>query len=101
MDLQEFSGELLELSKQKGVYPYEYLNSFKRLFDDKLPNRCEFYSSLKDKCTSEKDYLLAVNVWNGFEMKIRGNYHDLYLKTDNLLLADVLGKFIGLTSKYY
>ena len=34
--LQEFSGDLLELVKQKGVYPYEYMNSFKRFSEDKL-----------------------------------------------------------------
>ena len=39
---QEFNGELFQSVKQKGVYPYEYMNSFKRLFDDKLPDRCEF-----------------------------------------------------------
>ena len=35
---QEFSGDLLELVKQKDVYPYEYMNSFKKFFEDKLPN---------------------------------------------------------------
>ena len=42
---QEFGGELLELVKQKGVYPYRYMNSFKRFFYDRL----KFYSSLKKK----------------------------------------------------
>ena len=42
---QEFGGELLELVKQKGVYPYKYMNSFKRFFYDRL----KFYSSLKKK----------------------------------------------------
>ena len=39
---QEFSGKLLKLVKQKGLYLYEYMNSFKRFFDDKLINRGEF-----------------------------------------------------------
>ena len=65
---QKFSGDLLELVKQKGVYPYEYMNSFDRFSEDKLPDRCEFYSSLKDGCISEKDYLHAVKVWNKFKM---------------------------------
>ena len=51
---QEFSGDLLELVKQKGVYPYEYMDSFKKFFEDKLPNRCEFFSSLKFECISKK-----------------------------------------------
>ena len=65
---QGSSGDLLELVKQKGVYPYEYMDSFKKIFDKKLPNRCEFYSSLIDECISEKDYLLAIDVWNVFKM---------------------------------
>ena len=59
---QEFSSDLLELVKQKDVYPYEYMNSFKKIFEDKLPNWCESLSSLKNKCTSEKDYLHAIDV---------------------------------------
>ena len=38
--LQEFRGDLLELVKPKGVYPYEYMDSFKKFSEDKLPNRC-------------------------------------------------------------
>ena len=38
---QEFTGDLLEFLKQKGVYPYEFMNSFKRLFDEKLPDSCK------------------------------------------------------------
>ena len=45
---QECSGDLLELEKQKGVYSYEYMDSFKKFFDNKLSDRCEFFSSLKD-----------------------------------------------------
>ena len=44
---QEFNGEQLNLVKQKGVYPYEYINGFEKFSEDKLPDRCEFYSSLK------------------------------------------------------
>ena len=57
---QEFSGDLLKLVKQKGVYPYEYMGSFKKIFDEKLPDRREFFSSLKNECISEKDYLHAI-----------------------------------------
>ena len=87
---QELSGDLLELVRQKGVYPYEYMDSFKKFFSEKLPNKCKFFSSLKDECIIEKRYLHATNVWNVFKMNAMGNYHDLYLKADVLLLADVL-----------
>ena len=46
---QKFSSNLLELVKQKVVYPYEYMDSFKKFFDDKLPDKCDFFSSLKDE----------------------------------------------------
>ena len=84
---EKFSGELLRLVKQKGVHPYEYMDSFKKFSEDKLPDRSESFSSLKDECISEKDYLKAVDVWNVFKIKTMGDYHDLYLNTDVLLLA--------------
>ena len=64
---QEFNDEFLELVKQKGVYTFEYINSFEKLSEDKLSNRCEFYSSLKDKHIIKKDYLHAVNIWNNLK----------------------------------
>ena len=98
---EEFSGEFLKLAKQKRVYPYEYIDSFKRFSENKLLNRCKFFSSLKDKCISEKYYLKANNIWNVSEMNTMGDYHDLYLKTDVLLLADVFEKFINTCLDYY
>ena len=59
---QELSGDLLELIKHKGVYPYEYMGSFEKFSEDKLPDSCEFFTSLKDECISENDYLHAVKV---------------------------------------
>ena len=56
---------------------------------------------MKDECINEKDYLHAVNVWNMLRRKAMGNYHDLYLKTDVLLLADVFEKFISTCLEYY
>ena len=97
---QEFGSEQLKLVKQK-VYPYEYMDSFKKFSEDTSPDRCEFYSSLKDECISEKDYLHAVTVWDVFKMNTMGDYHDLYLKTDILLLADVFQKFISTCLEYY
>ena len=77
------------------------MDSFKKFFDEKLPHRCTFFSSLKDECISEKDYSHANNVWNTFKMNTMGDYHDLYLKTDALLLADVFEKFINTCLQYY
>ena len=52
--LQEFSGDLLELVKQEGVYPYEYVDNFERFSEDKLPDRPNFFSSVKNKHFREK-----------------------------------------------
>ena len=98
---QIFSGDLLELIKQKGVYPNEYMDSFKMFSKDKLPGRCNFFSSLKDECISEEDYLHAISVLNVFKMNTMGDLYDLYLKTDVLLLAAILEKFINTCLKYY
>ena len=84
--LGEFRDECLELVKQKVVYPYEYMNSFKKFDECKLPNKNAFFSSLNGVGISDKDYLKATKVWNVFGIKNLGEYHDLYLKTDVLLL---------------
>ena len=59
---EEFSGEFVKLVKQKGMYLYEYMDGFKKFSEDELPDRCKFFSSLKDVCISEKDYLKANNI---------------------------------------
>ena len=51
------------------------MDSFKKFSEDKLPDRCEFFSSLKDECISGKDYFHAVNVWSTFKINTMGDYH--------------------------
>ena len=65
------------------------MESFKKFSENKLPDKREIFSSLKDQCISEKDYEKANNIWNVFKTKTLGDCHDLYLKADVLLLADV------------
>lgn len=77
------------------MYPNEFIDSFKKVFDGKLSGRGEFYSSLKGECISEKDYSHATDVWFMFKMNTMGDYHDLYLKKYTLLIADVFAKFIN------
>ena len=90
--LREFGGEFLRLLKHKGVYPYEYMDSFKKFFDDMLPDRCKCFSSSKDECINEKDYWHAADVCIMFKMNTMDDYHDLYLKADIFLLAEDLWK---------
>ena len=77
------------------------MNSFKKFSEDKLPEKSKFFSSLKDEEISEKDFEKDKNIWNTFGMKTLEEYHDLYLKTDVLLLADVYEKFIKTCLSYY
>ena len=46
--VEEFGCKTLESLKEKGAYPYEYMNSFKRFNEEKLPPKKYFYSSIKD-----------------------------------------------------
>ena len=89
------------LMKRKGVYPYDYMDSFSKFNDTELPKREEFYSLLTDNNISEDDYSHAKNVWNTFNLKNMGEYHDLYLKTDILLLTDVFENFRKTCLTYY
>ena len=98
---KEFSGKYLEVVKEKGIYPYEYMNSFKKINETELPSKDKFFSSLKNEGISEKDYKKVKNIWNTFKIKTLGEYHDLYLKTDALLLCDVFEKFINTCLNYY
>ena len=92
---------MLKLVKVKGVYPYEYMDSFKRVSEDKLPDHCNFLTSLNDSGISEEEYQRANSVWNTFKMNTLQDYHDLHLKTDVLLLADVFEKSIKTCLDYY
>ena len=97
---QVFEDKELELMAKKGVYPYDYMDSFKK-FKEQLPPKEEFYSILNNKHISAEDYQHAQNVWNTFNIKNMGEYHDLYLASDILLLADVFENFRKTCLKYY
>ena len=78
---------------RKGVYPYEYMDSWERFNETSLPPKKSFYSELNLEDINDKDYLHAQKVWDVFEIRNLGEYHDLYVQTDTLLLADVYEKF--------
>jgi len=85
--------EKIKLLIRKGVYPYDYMNSWDRFNETCLPSKEDFYSKLTDSNISDDDYKHAVNVFKTFECKNMGDYNDLYLVTDVLLLADVFDNF--------
>ena len=94
-------GERLRLMKRKGVYPYDYMDSFDRFGKTKLPKQEDFYSILNDEDVTEDDYRHAQEVWSAFSLRTMGEYHDLYLKSDVLLLADVFENFRRTCLLYY
>ena len=93
--------ESLDLLKQKGVFPYEYMSDFSKLSATSLPPKELFYSQLNNSHISDKDYDHAKNVWETFGCKTMKDYHDLYLKTDVLLLADIMTEFRKVCKKVY
>ena len=99
--LKYFTPKQAEILKQKGFYPYEYMDTEEKFNDTKLPPREAFYSKLSGRGIKEKDYNHAWNVWNTFKMKSFKEYHELYNITDVLLLADVFENFRDLCLKIY
>ena len=95
-----FKSNKLDLMARKGVYPYDYMDSFDK-FNSQLPSKEDFYSILNDKHISKEDYEHVQNVWNTFNLKNMGQYHDLYLKSDILLLVDVFENFRKTCLEYY
>ena len=98
---KEFEGEQLKLMIKKGVYPYDYMDSFKKFEDNKLPKKEDFFSIINNKHITDEEYQHAQNVWNKFGLSSMGEYHDLYLKSDILLLADVFENFRKMCQQYY
>ena len=71
----------------KGVYPYKYMDSWKRFDETSLPDKEAFYSKLNEESITDKSH--AQKVWEELKIKNLGEYHDLYVQCDTLLLADV------------
>ena len=98
---EEFQDKKLKLMSQKGVYPYDYMDSFDRFDEQTLPAKKEFYSIMNDQHILDEDYNHAQNVWKTFKLRNMGEYHDLYLKSDVLLLADIFENFRKTCLEYY
>ena len=86
---------------RKGVYPYEYMDDWDRFNEEKLPDKSDFYSSLNMEHISEIGYRHASELFNKFNIKNLGEYHDLYVQSDNILLPDVFESFRNLCLNTY
>ena len=86
---------------RKGVYPYEYVDNWERFSEISLPSKEDFYSNLNMEDINDIDYRHANNVFKRFELENLGQYHDLYVQSDTLLLADVFENFRDMCIKEY
>ena len=89
------------LLSRKGVYPYEYMDTWERFSEISLPSKEDFYSNINMEDISDIDYRHANNVFKVFELENLGNCHDLYVESDTLLLADVFNNFRDMCIKEY
>ena len=86
---------------RKGAYLYEYMKHYQKLNETRLPEKEEFYSNLNMEDVTDAIYMHVKRVCKDFEIKNLGEYHDLYLKSDTLLLADVFKNFRKMCLKIY
>ena len=77
------------------------MDAVEKSAEKKLPEKRDFYSLLADEDINEKEYQHAQKVWDTFRIENMGQYHDLYLKSDVLLLADVFQNFRETCLTYY
>ena len=107
---EKFGSKNLELVKQKGAYPYEYMNSSKRFTEKKLPGRECFYRSVKDEATGDndenldghisyEDYLMCQKIWDVFGMKSMRDITIIVWKNELILLIKSLIKIMWLFMK--
>ena len=78
---------------RKGIYPYEDMGNWERFNETSLPNKESFYSNLNMENIDDIDYRHGNNVFKIFELNNLGEYHDLYVQSDTLLLADAFENF--------
>ena len=83
-DLNKFA-----LLLRKGIYPYKYMDSWKRFNEESQQDKESFYSELNKEDVTDEEYEHTKKVWNTFKIKNLGEYHDLYVQSDTSLLADV------------
>ena len=98
---EDYSELQYDLLTRKGVYPYEYVNSGDRFNETQLPPIDAFYSNLSMSLISEDNYQHAQRVWEEFGIHNLEDHHDLYLRTDVVLLANMFEAFRDTCLRHY
>ena len=93
-------GSKVPLLLRKGAYPYDYMDNMNKFQERQLPPKEAFFSQLTEEHISDKDYQHAQTVFTTFQLQTLGEYHDLYLLSDVLLLADVFENFRSICLNY-
>ena len=86
---------------RKGVFPYDYFDDASRLLEEQLPTKNCFFSALNQEHITDEDYDHACKVWKEFKCQTFRDYHDLYMTSDVLQLADVFENFRDMAVSTY
>ena len=86
---------------RKGVYPYDYVDSMKKLDEASLPPKEAFYSKLRGECITDEDYQHAQTIWKEFNIESMKEYHNFYNLSDVPLLADIFENFWNICTNHY
>ena len=98
---ENFSHPHLNLLLRKGIYPYEYMDNFVKFQEEELPPKDAFFSTLTEEGITDDEYQHAHNIWDAFNIRTLGDYHDLYVQSDVLQLADVFENFRKICKNNY
>ena len=93
--------EKFELMSSKGIFPYSYMRGRDNFQETALPPIESFYNDLTESEIEPSEYERALRVWDVFKMRTMKDYHDTYLLSDTLLLADVFEAFRKSSMEYY
>ena len=98
---EDYNESQYNLLTRKGIYPYEYMSSWDKFEESQLPPIEAFYSILNMPNVSKVDYEHAQRVWQEFRFRNLGEYHDLYLRTDIILLTNMFEVFRDTCIEHY
>ena len=101
LGFEEYNENQYKLLTKKGIYPYEYITDWDNFKETKLPLKEAFYGKLNMSGVSKEDYEHANRTWKEFGLTDLGEYHNLYLKTDVILLSNVFETFRKVCLKNY
>lgn len=90
-----------KLLLQKGIFPYRWFDSLDKLEDRKLPDREHWYNDLTGDAITNAEWDFVNKVWRTFKLKTFRQFHDLYMESDVMLLADVFERFRNDSLKNY